>query len=377
MGVIEMSLSEYLDTRKSKWPEISKYVRESNHRDMLLEALASMFVREGLPDDLDGKKRIEEWLLIHGAVAYVRPGRGGAPVPVQTVTGPMPTFDQDSYKRSKYRVGWADFGGMPYPDGIGSICYVNGYDGYVEGFADWRHNDNIVVAFNNKTYTPDFNIIYAAEFLTEYDISLKNQIIYSRLFPIPTADDDKTAATLQEMLDDMHTGRIKVITSKNVFKQLCPEQAGSDNGIEVVQLSDPKASDHIQYLDHGKDDILRWFWRQYGMDIQASSKMAQQTVDEVRAGSEQSMIIPHERYHCRQEEAAELKRVFGWDVTIEFTEPWQNAFAKCEREEAAQNGTDEQMGNTAGDDRLGNKPDGSDESQNGPDGDDSRDESNG
>ena len=341
MGVIEISLSEYLDSRKSKWPEISKYVRESNHRDMLLEALASMFVRDGLPEDLDGKKRIEEWLLIHGAVAYVRPGKG------RYGTDDKPS---GNYKRSEYRVGWATFGGDPYPDGIGNIAIVNGYDGYVEQFDDWRHNDNIVVAFNNKTFTPDLNIVYASEFLTEYDVSLRNQIIYSRLFPIPTADDDKTAATLQEMLDDMHTGRIKVITSKNVFKQLCPEQQGGSSGIEVVQLSDPKASDHIQYLDHGRDDILRWFWRQYGMDIQASSKMAQQTVDEVKAGSEQSMIIPHERYHCRQEEAAELKRVFGWDVTIEFTEPWQNAFAKCEREEAAANGTNGQVVEAPGSD---------------------------
>lgn len=86
------------------------------------------------------------------------------------------------------------------------------------------------------------------------------------------------------------------------------------------------------------------------MDIQASSKMAQQTVDEVRAGSEQSMIIPHERYHCRQEEAEELKRVFGWDVNIEFSEPWQNAFAKCEREEAATNGIDKQVVETPGSD---------------------------
>lgn len=365
MGYTEMSLAEYLDRRKNKWPEISKYVRESNHRDMLLEALASMFERRGLPEDLDGSDRIEEWILIHGAVAYVRPGKG------EKGTSSQPSGD---YKRSEYRVGWATFGGDPYPDGIGSICFCNGYDGYVESFRDWRHNDNIVVAFNNKTRTPDFNIVYTSEFLIEYDISLRNQVIYSRLFPVPTADDDKTAATLQEMLDDMHTGRIKVITSKNVFRQLCPEQAGEGNGIEVVQLSDPKASDHIQYLDHGRDDILRWFWRQYGMDIQASSKMAQQTVDEVKAGSEQSMIIPHERYHCRQEEAAELKKVFGWDVTIEFTEPWQNAFAKCEREEAAADGTDEQMGEAAGDDRLDTAPDGSGQLQNGSDSDNSGNE---
>ena len=361
MGVNEMSLSEYLDKRKSKWPEISKYVRESNHRDMLLEALASMFVRDGLPEDLDGQRRIEEWLLIHGAVAYVKPGKG------RFGTDGRPS---GNYKRAEYRVGWCNFGGDPYPDGLGSIAIVNGYDGYVEQFDDWRHNDNIAVAFNNKTFTPDLNIIYASEFLTEYDVSLRNQIIYSRLFPIPTADDDKTATVLQEMLDDMHTGRIKVITSKNVFKQLCPEQAGgSNNGIEVVQLSDPKASDHIQYLDHGKDDILRWFWRQYGMDIQASSKMAQQTVDEVKAGSEQSMIIPHERYHCRQEEAAELKRVFGWDVTIEFTEPWQNAFAKCEKEEEAADG---QMVETANDGGSHQINDGSDQPGNDSNGDGGR-----
>lgn len=357
MAYTRISLTEYLDQRRSKWPAIDKYVRQGNHKDILLEALASMFVRQGLPKDLDGSMRIEEWLLIHGAIAYVRPGKGeGCDI-------------TDSYKRSEFRVGWSDFGGDPYPDGIGSIAIVNGYDGYVEEFKDWRHNDNIVVAFNNKTYTPDLSIPYASEFLTEYDISIRNQIKYSRMLPIPTADDDKTAEWLQETLDAVDDGRIKVITSKNVLKQLTGENTG--NGIEVVQVTDPKASDHIQYLDHGKDDILRWFWRQYGMDIQSSSKMAQQTTDEIKSGSEQSMIIPHERYHVRQQEAADLKRVFGWDVTIEFSEPWQNAWAKCKREEAAANGTDEQVDNTTGDDRLDTAPDGSGQLPDGSDSDDS------
>lgn len=364
MAYTIMTLSEYLEQRKSKWPAIDKYVRQSNHKDILVEALASMFVRRGLPEDLDGSMRIEEWLLIHGAIGYVRPGKG------RYSSDGNPVGD---YKRAEYRVGWCSFGGDPYPDGIGSIAIVNGYDGYVEQFDDWRHNDNIVVAFNNKTYTPDFSIPYTAEFLTEYDISIRNQIKYSRLLPIPTADDDKVAEWLQETLDAVDDGRIKVITSKNVMKQLTGENTG--NGIEVVQVTDPKASDHIQYLDHGKDDILRWFWRLYGMDIQSSSKMAQQTTDEIQAGSEQSMIIPHERYHVRQEEAANLKRVFGWDVTIEFSEPWQNAWAKCEREEAAADGTDEQMGKPEGDDRLDPAPDGSDEHEDGSDGDDSRNES--
>jgi hypothetical protein len=44
------------------------------------------------------------------------------------------------------------------------------------------------------------------------------------------------------------------------------------------------------------------------------------------------MIVPHARYHQRQREAELLKERFGWDVTIEFSEPWQNAFARCEKE---------------------------------------------
>ena len=336
MAYIQMSLIDYLETRRSKLPAVEKYLKESNHRDILVEALSSMFVRQGLPEDLDGSRCIEEWLLIHGAVAYVRPGTGK----------PRGSQPSGSYKRSEYRVGWATFGGDPYPDGIGSEAIVHGYDGYVETFEDWRHNDNIVVAFNNQTYTPDLSIPFTANYLTDYDTSLKFQIFYSRLMPIPAVDDDKTLAAVQEALDTMQVGRLKAILSKNILSKALEGQSGT--GIDIIQLSDPKASDHIQYLDHGRDDVLRWFWRQYGMDIQGTSKMAQQTMSEVQSGDNQSMIIPHERYHQRQKEAADLKRVFGWDVSIEFSEPWQNAWARCQKEEAALD--DREMDNGTGPD---------------------------
>lgn len=313
-----MTISEYLEIRRSKWPELKKRSREQAHRELLLGGVSSMFVREGLPDELDGSDMIEEWLLTFGAVGYVKPGTGKGGKP------------SGSYKRSEYRVGWVSFGGDPYPDGLGSDAIVNGYDGYVETFPDWRHNDNIVVAFNMKNHLPDMAIPYTAEFLQEYDTSLQFQIYYSRLFPIPTANSDKTLAALQDALDNMDKGKMKAILSKNIFDELT---GGTGDEIKVIQLSDPKASDHIQYLDHGKDDIYRWFWRLYGMDIQGASKMAQQTNAEVQSGLEQSMIIPHAMYHQRQKEAADLKRVFGWDVSIAFAEPWQNMFAKCEREE--------------------------------------------
>ena len=78
---------------------------------------------------------------------------------------------------------------------------------------------------------------------------------------------------------------------------------------------------------------MRWFWNYYGHNPESTGKMAQQSVAEVTTGASIAMILPHARYHARQQEAELLKKKFGWDVTIEFSEPWQNAFARCDAEQ--------------------------------------------
>ena len=82
---------------------------------------------------------------------------------------------------------------------------------------------------------------------------------------------------------------------------------------------------------------MRWFWNYYGHNPESTGKLAQQSVAEVTTGASISMILPHARYHARQQEAEMLKKKFGWDVKIEFSEPWQNSFARCEVEEKALN----------------------------------------
>lgn len=321
MAYTQMSLADYLAARKSKLPEIRKVIDMSNHANILTEALASMFEREGLPEDLGAKQRIEEWLLVKGAIAYVRVGKG------ENTSWPTTA----KYPKPEYTVAKCDFGGDPYPEGIGSIAIVYCDNGYVEHFEDWHNNENIVVAFNNKTYTPDLNIPYTAAYLTEYDTSLLYQIYYSRLNPIPIAHDQKTLNAVQVALDNMEVGRIKTILSDNLVGKLTGD--GTETGVDLLQLTDPKASDHIQYLDHGADDVKRWFWNTYGMNVSAASKMAQQTVEEVSSGDKQGMIIPLERYKQRLEEVKLLKDRFGWDVTVRFGEPWEAMFVQTEEKE--------------------------------------------
>ena len=295
------------ETRKEleRW----KFIRRKSYDDTLTEALSSMFVRRGLPDDFGRDTGfIEEILLKNGCGAYV--------------------FND---KEGKYVFGACQLASMPDAYGFGKNAIVRCLDGWVQEYPDWATRDDIVVAFNNPQRLPDFTIPRFSDMLAETEISLISQLKNSRLHPIPLALDEKGRAAIQEALADMDAGKLRTILSPNVLKDLI-EMGIDSRTIEVLNLSDPTASDHIQYIAKFRDDLLRWFWNQYGHNPESSGKMAQQSVAEVTTGASIAMIIPHTRYHERQIEAEQLRQKFGWDVTIEFSEPWQNSFARCNQE---------------------------------------------
>ena len=271
----------------------------------LVDMVSSMFIREGIPEetgiDVD---TIEPTLLLTGKIAYVK-------------------------DKGEYLVGRVTFAGQPTRYYYGRDAIVTAGNGYNKYFKNWRTNPNIVVAFNNKMKTPDFQLLKTAGFLSEVGISLLCNLVYSRLYPIGVAHDDKTKKVLEELFENMQIGKFASITSKNILENL----GGKDGtGIDVLNLTDVAVSDKIQYLAKFKDDMLRWLWSMYGQNVQATSKLAQESVDEVTSGQGVSMILPHDMLHQRQKECKELKKKFGWNVSVAFTEPWQNEFADCDKE---------------------------------------------
>ena len=301
-----------------------KYIRRKSYDDTLTEALSSMFVRRGLPDDFGRDTGfIEEILLKNGCGAYVL-----------------------NDKEGKYVFGACQLASTPDAYGFGKNAIVRCLDGWVKEYPDWQNDDSIVVAFNNPQRLPDFTIPRFSDMLTETEVSLISQLMNSRQHPIPIAADEKSRVAIEEALKDMDAGKLRTILSPNVTKTLV-EMGIDARAIEVLNLSDPAASDHIQYIAKLRDDLLRWFWNQYGHNPESTGKMAQQSVAEVTTGASIAMIIPHTRYHERQIEAEQLRKKFGWDVTIEFSEPWQNAFAQCNKElnpeEAPEEGENDEL----------------------------------
>jgi hypothetical protein len=148
------------------------------------------------------------------------------------------------------------------------------------------------------------------------------------MYPIPLASDTKVKKSIEEAIKNMQDGKIATIMDERKLREII-DQA---KGIETVNITDTEKSTYIQYLAKYRDDLMRWFYSLYGMNSQGSSKLAQQTVDEVNQDSNASMILPHSMLKARQDGCKMAKDKFGWDMEVSFSECWMSRLANMDDE---------------------------------------------
>ena len=218
--------------------------------------------------------------------------------------------------------------------GMGRDMIVTALDGTTKTFKNWRDNPDIIVFFNNSCKAPDMNIGRFAEMFTNVEISLKLNVLYSRLFPIPVAKDQPTKKALNEIITNMLNGIVKdgpTIVDEDMISKLIE----GSSGVDTINFTDVDKSRYIQYLAKYRDDLMRWFYSMYGMNSQGSSKLAQQTVDEVNQDNNASMIIPHDMLRCRQkalEIAKEKQPELFEGAEVSFSECWMSRLANMDDE---------------------------------------------
>lgn len=275
------------------------HINKFSYIDELTRFVCSIFKYENLPEDLDARF-LEFYLNLFGSV----------------VVGKLENTDKIicvpaslSGEIDQYGLGTEAFG----------ICPI----GEVRGI----RNETVVYGRNNKTAIPTYSIYRNAEMLTELDKSIMCCIINSRLHPIPNAKDNLTKQSLDEALKAIREGDIASIMSENVFKN-----DELDTSIDVLNLTDVSASDKIQYLFHSKDDVYRQFYNHFGQSAQGTSKMAQQTVNEIEDGV--SMVDVLDMLEERKEMVENINRIFDTNITVELAEPWAIERAKTQQIEA-------------------------------------------
>ena len=311
-----------------------KAYRIESYDEVFTNTLISMFTYRGdsVPEEiLEYQSFIDIYSMLDGACA------------IWKLTSDRCPNAQGDAMEGKWIITPVDFAGSPNAYGFGAdaICTVK--SGVVVKFDNWRENPDVAIIFNNSNYSPDMNIGRFSDMLAELEVSMKLNVLFARMYPMPVASSAKIQKAVEAAIENMRNGKIATILDDDTLSKYVADTttAAANTGIQTVNLTEVEKSQYIQYLAKFRDDLMRWFYSLYGMNSQGSSKMAQQTVDEVNQDNNASMILPHDMLRMRMKSLEnQVNKKFGWDMEVSFSECWQSRLANMDDEFKT---TDEQL----------------------------------
>ena len=196
---------------------------------------------------------------------------------------------------------------------------------------DWKIGADCVVFFNNKNHTPDLDVLKTTDLLTDIDISIDYNIFFARMYPVPLVKDEKERLQVLEIFKNLRDGG-KTGTVINKKMDVTDMMNASQGEIPVLNLTDVQTADKIQYLARFREDAKRWFLNRHGHDLQGSSKMAQQSVEEINGNNSVSMIYPLEKYSMRMRAIEAMNALFGTEMTFTFSPAFLMEYEKFVRD---------------------------------------------
>lgn len=281
------------------------------HEDEIKQLHYSMFEYTNLPPTVE-PDHLEEYLQSYpdGYVAWWR----------LNATEASPGFPEGSLIVSSAALG-TDLN--PYGEGAEVIAVTR--NGHERRFKN-RYEDEVVVGFNNITKTPCYDIEVDAATLSEIDLSILYLIHFTRLYPIFKAADEKTRDKIITAFKNMEVGKPLTIIDQPLLEELGIETAS----IKTETLTNPELASVIQFTSKLREDVKRWHFTKYGQTINSSSKLAQETVDEVNGAVSASLIIPLSMLAARRAMIEEVNAKFGTDIEVNLSGAWRAEVTRYE-----------------------------------------------
>jgi hypothetical protein len=169
--------------------------------------------------------------------------------------------------------------------------------------------------------------------LAENDLSMELVSTYARLLPVPKVRDEKDKQMFDELIDKLIAGDPKSFASRNALAE-----ALGDDGTNILNITDPEQTDKLQYLSRFADDIIKRFYNFYGQPLQTQNKAAQSISDELHGMDSVSFILPLQMLQCRQALADNINKIFGLEVSVRFSQPWEIEYRKYVSNDTDQDG---------------------------------------
>lgn len=274
----------------------SKHKKEYDnmvHWTNLTNSRISMFEYKGLPDTL--RPELMESLLMTQGTCGIGEYKGDLYTGTGGYTGQVVNYIPEDY----------------------FITLVGMDESTIRGKA----GKEIAVGWNNAIASPDWLILQASNILTEIDVSERANVLFARYIRIPKVSDQKEKVAVEASIKAIVEGRVEAIVSDNVKNILTDEPIEN----QFLDLVDVKNINCLQYLNQYRDNIIKRYYQTYGMGMNPTSKMAQQSVEEINSGTTVSMIIPLTMLAKRKQWVDDINRIFGTNITVDFSEAWRDS----------------------------------------------------
>ena len=220
------------------------------------------------------------------------------------------------------------------------------------GEARGKRGVDIAYGINNDTSSPDMIIYWISHLLGETDKSINLNVIYSRLLHIPKVATEQDKTMFEELIKKVMDGEPQAFASKS---QLDLEFGA---GTECFELTDVNKIEKLPYLTQFFEDCLKRFYNFYGQPMQNQNKRAQSISDEIHGQDSVSFILPIQMLNCRIALCDEINRIFGTDISVEFSPLWKLEFEALVKRDTDGDGVpDQEEGDNYDDNVTGNEQD--------------------
>lgn len=218
-----------------------------------------------------------------------------------------------------------------YGRGIDLLCTT--LNGNQKLFKDFQNNKDVVYLRNNKLASADILTKKDSNSLTEILKSIDCAVVNTRYNKLLRVGNEVEKMGVEQALKSNEEGKPALVISKNIL---------DDNSIEPILLNDVSKTDTIQYLHRAYDDVIRRFWNRNGLEVCTSTKLAQQTKDEVDSGHNARLVETLQMLELREKAMQEVKENLGIEASVDLSDLWKRELEETKEDKNVSRETSEE-----------------------------------
>lgn len=281
---------DWLHDKKFNTGKMASRERQKIYTNMMIQVFVDLLKFEGLPESIN-TDMLNTFLLYNGH-CVITEYNGGLIACMGAFIPPLDVY------------------------GIGTKYRCKTLNG--ESF-DRTIGVDAVLFKNNATMTNDIeNISRFAGLFGQVDNSIVLNVKNSRYSPILRTSNNKIKSAIEEIIEKQIDGEFKTFIGSGVN-----EFIDNYKDVEILDITDVKNSDKIQYLSKLHDDLLRRLYNWYGFSMNTTSKMAQQTETEITQNEDLSKLYPVHRLERAKNSIEELNKMFNISASVRFGTCWE------------------------------------------------------